>query len=65
VKNGTYLPDAQSFTSGLPEGKSVLAPEGAKGRTRRERESGKQSKRFQRIRDRSNADREQQGKVRK
>jgi hypothetical protein len=50
-RGNDYLPNSQSFKSGLPEGKSTYAPESAKGRTRRERE--KQAKRAQRIRTRS------------
>lgn len=49
-----YLPNAQSFESGLPSGKSKYAPESAKGRTRRER--NKQAQRAARVRARSIAD---------
>ena len=49
-----YLPDLQSFASGLPVGQSKLAPEGHRGKTKKERQ--KQSARWKRIRDRSQAD---------
>lgn len=58
-KNG-YLPNLQSFASGLPEGKTNYNPKSSNGRTRRERE--KQAARFNRIRARSRADLEGQQK---
>jgi hypothetical protein len=60
VKKGDYLPNEQSFSSGLPEGKSTLNPKSSNGRTRRERD--KNNRRFERIRARSNADLQAQGK---
>lgn len=54
MKHGDYLPNEQSFRSGLPEGKSILTPKSSQGRTRRERD--KQARRASRIRERSIAD---------
>jgi hypothetical protein len=56
MKRSTYLPDLQSFQSGLPQGTSKLNPESSNGRTRRERD--KQARRAVRVRNRSIADRE-------
>lgn len=58
-----YLPDQQSFESGLPSGKSIYVNKSNTGRTRRERD--KQSKRAARIRARSHADKAAQGKASK
>jgi hypothetical protein len=54
MKKGDYLPNAQSFQKGLPEGKSILECVSHDGRTRRERD--KQARRAARIRERSQAD---------
>ena len=62
MRNG-YLPDQQSFESGLPSGKSTYANKNNIGRTRRERD--KQSKRAARIRARSHADKAGQGRASK
>ena len=56
-----YLPNQQSFESGLPSGKSILNPKSSNGRTRRERD--KQNRRFERIRQRSDDDMKAQGKA--
>lgn len=65
MKHGSYLPDEQSFRSGLPEGKSILNCKSHIGVTRREQESGKKARNQQRVRERSHADREGQGKAKK
>jgi hypothetical protein len=49
--DSNYLPNAQSFSSGLPVGKSNMPGIKAKGRTVRERV--KQQKRAVRVRERS------------
>ena len=57
----TYLPNEQSYSSGLPEGKSNFTNKANIGRTHRERK--KQADRFNRIRKRSADDLANQKKV--
>ena len=62
MKKIAVHPTLEDFSSGLQPGNSLLVNKANVGRTLREVKSGKQVRRAQRIRDRSNKDRESQGK---